>query len=95
MGNNQDWTWGTLWDLRMAKNLVVHYDTQAKVTEATSLNKLQPQNVCPISCVFWNCRCYFMHDYISTTSIFPTIDLIFIVQTWERDGIGIVENSYL
>ena len=45
----------------------------------------------PISYVFWNCRGCPTHDYILIASIFPTLDLTYILETWEKDGIGIAK----
>jgi hypothetical protein len=32
-----------------------------------------------------------MHNNILIASFFPTIDLIFLLKTWDKDGIGITK----
>jgi hypothetical protein len=39
-------------------------------------------------CVSWICEGYSMHDNTLIAKRSPTIDLIFLVETWEEGGIG-------
>ena len=55
-------------------------NTQAILIEATSWDKVQPQKLCPISCVSWNCKGYSMHINILIETLFSIIDLMYTAQ---------------
>ena len=53
---------------------------------------VKPHNLRLISCVSWNCRGFLYAQNYCSSNYFSSIDLIFLAETWEKDGIGTEKN---